>query len=130
MRLVLVLLVAAATALLVSGSTITTQADAGTRSLRSFKKVVIDDAAAEERASFAHAFDFSSKELSALQKLNTDQFHRMATQPAYLETILKSWNSGIGTLDDAAVFMSNQGVSDSAIRQFISAYYNYVKHSH
>ncbi|KAG6955805.1 hypothetical protein JG687_00010965, partial [Phytophthora cactorum] len=95
-----VLLVAAATTLLVSGSTLTTQADAGTRSLRSFKKVVNDDAAEEERASFAHAFDLSSKELSALKKLNTDQFHRMATQPAFLETILKSWKSGTGTLED------------------------------
>ncbi|KAG3115780.1 hypothetical protein PI125_g5257 [Phytophthora idaei] len=32
----------------------------------------------------------------------------MATQPAFLETNLKSWKSRTGTLEDAAAFMSNQ----------------------
>ncbi|ETO81782.1 hypothetical protein F444_03979 [Phytophthora nicotianae P1976] len=120
MRLTHFLLFAASTALFASGSKLSIQAGAETRSLRSTKMTVTGAKAEEERG-----LDFTKIEIKALKRLANDQFHRMATQPEHLKTILSSWKNGMMSLDDAAAYMKSQGVSDSAIRHFIAAYSNH-----
>ncbi|ETM00360.1 hypothetical protein L917_02909 [Phytophthora nicotianae] len=127
MRLVLVWLAAASTALIASGSTLSI---AEARALRSSKTISNYDAAAEEedRGSFKYTFDFDPSDLSALKRLNNDQFHRMATQPEYLKHIFKSWKSGFKPLEDYASFMESEGVSEYAIKHFIAAFKEYTNH--
>ncbi|KUF88725.1 hypothetical protein AM587_10005211 [Phytophthora nicotianae] len=120
MRLTLFLLFAASTALFASGSKLSIPAGAETRSLRSTKTTTTDATAEEERG-----LDFTKIEIKALKKLANKQFHRMATEPEHLKTILSSWKQGMMPLDDAAAYMKSQGVSDSAIRHFIAAYSNH-----
>ncbi|ETI54081.1 hypothetical protein F443_03062 [Phytophthora nicotianae P1569] len=117
MRLALALLVTVSTTLFASGRTL---ADAETRSLRSTKMIVTDATAEEERG-----LDFTKTELQGLKKLANNQFYKMATEPDHLKYILSSWKQGMRPLEDAADYMRNQGVSDSAIKHFIAAYFNH-----
>ncbi|KAF4135603.1 hypothetical protein GN958_ATG03964 [Phytophthora infestans] len=93
---------------------------AETRSLRSSKTAVNGDAAEEERG-----LGFDSSEIMALKKLANSQFHRMATDPEHLRMIFTSWEQAMKPLEEAADYMRRQGVSESAIKQFIAAYYKH-----
>ncbi|KAF4033795.1 hypothetical protein GN244_ATG14258 [Phytophthora infestans] len=120
MRLTYFLLFIASTAFLASGSMVSINNDAETKSLRSSGTVVNGDAAEEERG-----LGFDSSEIKALKKLSNSQFHRMATDPEHLRSIFTSWSQAMKPLEDAADYMRSQGVSESAIKHFIAAYFNH-----
>ncbi|KAF4028697.1 hypothetical protein GN244_ATG19609 [Phytophthora infestans] len=119
-RLTYFLLFTASTAFLASGSMVSINNDAETRSLRSSKTAVNGDAAEEERG-----LGFDSSEIKALKKLASSQFHRMATDPEHLRMIFTSWSQAMKPLEEAADYMRSQCVSESAIEHFIAAYFNH-----
>lgn len=130
MRLPYILLVALVTSL----PSLSVEANAGTRTLRSLKTSNSEDAAEEERVlpvvPFQHTFNFNAMDEVLFKFIKLpEQFERMRTQPERLRTILKDWYDTLQSVDDIVAFMKKQNLSPKAIEEFKGAYEAYIKYA-
>eukprot|EP00644_Phytophthora_capsici_P014905 jgi/Phyca11/126960/e_gw1.65.188.1 len=132
MRIPCSLLVVIIALLSTTTNAISTEADAGRRSLRSMKAKVQDNQVEEERGgtgtsslkAFVHDFDFNLLDNIFLPA----DFKRMTKEPEFLRHMMASWQMGFMSVDDIVLYMTRLNMSEKAINQFKLAYTAYLEY--